>query len=66
MKAVLVLCFLLQAFIMVAAQESINPHAGVNIGMHVGIALAMSFGILATCAIGVNLVHKNMACARIS
>merc|ERR1712002_70766 len=42
---------------MVSAQESINVHAGVNIGMHAGIAVLISFSILATCTGIVNLIH---------
>jgi hypothetical protein len=55
---------MLQVLLLASAQESINPHQGINVGMHVGLALAISFGILASCAIGVNIIHFNCKCAK--
>jgi len=58
MKSWVGLAVFLQAVLLVAAQESINPREGINTGMHVGIALAMSFTILITCQISVNCIKK--------
>ncbi|KAK2171475.1 hypothetical protein NP493_1060g00019 [Ridgeia piscesae] len=54
----LVVFFLLQAVLLASAQESINPHQGVNVFYNAGLALTMCFLILGTCTIGVNCIHS--------
>nr|AIU94779.1 hypothetical protein [Phragmatopoma lapidosa] len=49
---------LIQAIVLVSAQESINPHEGIKVWMHALIAVVMSYGILTTCILGVNVIHK--------
>ncbi len=44
--------------------SGINVHSGMNVGVHVAIALAICYTILATCAISVNVIHRNCKCAR--
>ena len=41
------------------AQESIDVHAGMNVGMHAGLALLLSFGILGMCTIGINIITRH-------
>lgn len=58
MKNILTGLVLLQAILVVFAQESINPHEGFNVGMQAGIALAICFSILATFAITINVIKR--------